>query len=360
MKMIHTNRIAVLFVICAFAFLLSCTSEATRDNVEHSATEQLATIDSLLRDAGFSESMAKALDSSYYAGIGQAAPEFISPAEDTITFKSARNEKIAMNLAGFYALECGIVMLSEQPNTTPVQWLQKISDKSIDSGSTLLLNRFANATWKAGQPFRSMSRITNANFIGANGLSKEEVEKDHVQIYHAAEKLLVSMKDVTNSPLNQQMEKLRTLLQDTAFALEMATHLHASYQIGKNQVDPLLTPADDTAKFKKSVKELKIATSIAGFYAAECALNYLVTTKNELPSTILQSLVDSSMSNNDQLIFARFANATWKAGQPFRDLNRISRATFTPFYFLNEADVEKDLVQIRSAASRLLPFLVNK
>ena len=47
------------------------------------------------------------------------------------------------------------------------------------------------------------------------------------------------------------------------------------------------------------------------------------------------------MSEADKLIFARFANATWKAGQPFRDLKRITRATFTPFYFLTEADIER-------------------
>jgi hypothetical protein len=54
------------------------------------------------------------------------------------------------------------------------------------------------------------------------------------------------------------------------------------------------------------------------------------------------------------------ANATWKAGQPFRGLNRITRATFTPFYFLNEADIEKDLIQVRSAAKRLLSALENE
>lgn len=57
------------------------------------------------------------------------------------------------------------------------------------------------------------------------------------------------------------------------------------------------------------------------------------------------------------MIFARFANATWKAGQPFRGLNRITRPTFTSFYFLGEADIEKDFVQIKMAAEKLLPLL---
>jgi hypothetical protein len=57
------------------------------------------------------------------------------------------------------------------------------------------------------------------------------------------------------------------------------------------------------------------------------------------------------------MIFARFANATWKVGQPFRGLNRITRPTFTPFYFLSESDIDKDMVQIRAAAQRILPLL---
>ncbi len=71
----------------------------------------------------------------------------------------------------------------------------------------------------------------------------------------------------------------------------------------------------------------------------------------------LKSVANNSMSPEEKMIFARFANATWKAGQPVRDLNRLTRPTFTPFYFLTEADIEKDIVQIRTAAQRLLSLL---
>jgi len=49
---------------------------------------------------------------------------------------------------------------------------------------------FSNATWKAGQPFRGLERIRKDNFIPASMLSKEELEKDWVQIRAATEKLL--------------------------------------------------------------------------------------------------------------------------------------------------------------------------
>jgi hypothetical protein len=50
----------------------------------------------------------------------------------------------------------------------------------------------------------------------------------------------------------------------------------------------------------------------------------------------------------------RFANVTWKAGQPFRGLDRIAHATFTPYYFLTEAELEKDWIQIKLAAGLVL------
>lgn len=102
---------------------------------------------------------------------------------------------------------------------------------------------------------------------------------------------------------------------------------------------------------------MKIATSVAGFYALECGVNYLVATTNRLASVILRSVANNTMSPEEKMMFARFANSTWKAGQPFRDLSRITRPTFTPFYFLTEPDIEKDMVQIRTAALRLLSFL---
>ena len=54
------------------------------------------------------------------------------------------------------------------------------------------------------------------------------------------------------------------------------------------------------------------------------------------------------------LLLARFANATWKASQPFRSLSRITRDTFKPAALLGPEDLAKDYVQIRNAAVKLL------
>lgn len=358
-----TKGFYIFLFACTFYIITSCNSKtntSTNISVENDLKKkELATIDSLLRDAGFTQSMARALDSSYYAGIGQTPPAFFTSEDSTaVIIKRKQDEKIATNLAGFYALECGIGLLCAQNKATPVEWLQKVTNGSADTNAVLLLNRFANATWKASQPFRGLDRITRYNFIVASSLSPAEVDKDYVQIKNAAVKLLSSLKTVSDSSMPGQMTALRRLLQDTMYAVEMASFLDSSYAISLQQTPmPFSAPANDTATIKKSNKEMKIATSIAGFYALECGVNYLVTTTNRLPSSILKSVANNSMSPEEKMIFARFANATWKAGQPFRGLSRITRPTFTPFYFLTEPDIEKDMVQIKAAAQRLLSFL---
>jgi len=68
----------------------------------------------------------------------------------------------------------------------------------------------------------------------------------------------------------------------------------------------------------------------------------------------MKAVVGDTISKEDRQLFCRFANATWKAGQPFRGLKRITRDTFTPFYFLSEVDIEKDWVQVKAAAGEVL------
>ena len=341
----------------SFFFFCSCNSNVTSGTDQKGG--ELATLDSLLRDSAFARSIAASQDSSYYAGIGEKPPPFLTPEDDTaLITKSKFEEKVATNLAGFYALECGVGLLSAQFNTTPMAILTKITDGTADSNMILLLNRFANATWKASQPFRGLNRITRSNFIIASDLSKDEVDKDYVQIKNAAVKLLSTLHTKADTSLPQQMEAIRNLLQDSSYAVAMASFLDSSYYVNLNQpVPPFSTAGDDTATIKKSAKEMKIATSIAGFYALECGVNYLVTTTNQLPSAIIKSVANNTMSASDKNIFARFANATWKTGQPFRDINRITRRTFTPFYFLTEEDIDKDLVQVRAAAKRVSELL---
>jgi hypothetical protein len=346
-----------VFVIVFLCIVIAaCNSSNTKKEQTMPVSDDIKTeikkIDSLLQDKTFAEAMAMELDASYYKGIGEPVPPFLKPGEDFLQIeKSVKEEKIATNVAGFYALECGINYLCEKDFSSPAEWLEKIISKKIDDNDIEILNRFANATWKAGQPFRGMERIKKLNFIGWSGLSDEDVQKDYKQVIGAANKLQPLIKGTKD----EQWQQMKILLQSKEFAYEIAAYMDATYYTGeKKTVPPFVSKDEETAKTKKSFKEEKIAMNVAGFYAVECGVNYFVAAKKQSPSAILKSITGNSISKEDKLLFCRFANATWKAGQPFRSLDMVSGETFAPFNFLTEADIEKDWVQIKATAAKLL------
>ncbi len=321
--------------------------------------DQLKRLQALLQSPEYALEMAAYLDSAYYRGQGQTPPPFLSPEEATaIVSKSVKEEKIAINLAGFYAVESGLGVISERTRETPVEILESIARGARSSDEMLLLARFANATWKAGQPFRSLSRITRANFIPAALLSEDDVKKDFVQIKAAAWKLSQTMQDVRAQGRPDQLRRLQALLQSRDFAEEMAAYLDAAYYGGQRQTpQPFLKPEDEIATVQKSAKEEKVAINLAGFYAVEAGVTVIAERNRELPMTILEAVANGTRAREDMLLLARFANATWKAGQPFRSLSRITRANFIPAALLPQEELEKDFVQIRAAAQKLLESL---
>lgn len=345
----------LIYLLPGVALMLcigACTSNNKQENIVETANinKELTKINSLLRDTSFALIVAGKQDANYYVSQDQTAPEFFEGSDSLLT-RSVKEEKIAINVAGFYALECGIGALMEQNGKTPVYWLQQIADKTLDSNNALLLNRFANATWKAGQPFRSLQRISRDNFIVANFLSAEEIQKDADQVTAAAAFLLDSIKTVSSDPVQAQLEKINQLLKNKQFAMAMAQHMEAAYYAGQNQTAPaFLSPEEDTSLIQKSAKEEKIAINLAGFYALECGVSYLSLVQNKLPSTILKSIINDSISEKDKQLLERFANATWKASQPFRGLDRITREIFMPFDLLPADEIKKDWDQIKSAA----------
>ena len=334
---------------------ISCSeNKKTSVKQEQTMNDQLQKISALLQDSVFSLETAKNQEASYYLSQGQTPPPFLSGDADSILKKSFREEKIAINIAAFYALECGIGFLMDQKKGSLIEWLNKIVTQQLDSSEQLVLNRFANATWKAGQPFRSLKRITRDNFTSSVFLSSEEVKKDRDQIMAAAQKLLTTVSDHKDSSNESQLRRVDQLLKDRTFAIEIAKHMEAAYYKGLQQnAPPFLKPGEDTSTVMKNVLEEKIATNIAGFYALECGLSYLATADNKLPTAVLDSILNDNIDHEDKKLFERFANATWKAGQPFRSLDRITRKNFTVVDFLSSDEVEKDWVQIKAAAAVL-------
>jgi hypothetical protein len=316
-------------------------------------TTELSKIDRLLHDTAFAAALAGEQEGSYYTTQGQPAPPFWEGSDKRLK-KSYAAEKMAINLAGFYAVECGIGALTEQKGETPVHWLQQIVAKNLHPKDALLLHHFANATWKAGQPFRDLNRITAGNFTATAFLSAAAIQKDIDQVTAAANLLLHSLKDVSDASPSAQLDKINSLLKDKLFAFVMAQHTAAAYYAGQHKpAPPFLNAAEDTALIEKSAREEKIAMNMAGFYALECGISYLATTQNKLPSAIIKDIITDNLDPKEKSLFERFANATWKAGQPFRELDRITRDIFMPFDLLPPDQVQKDWVQIKTAAKKL-------
>lgn len=317
--------------------------------------EELTRLSNLLQDTDFALRMAESGEAAYSKAQAQTPQKFLSKKEENTNIKkSGKEEKIATNIAAFYAVECGIGLLMKKQGGTPAEWLIKIVNHQLNSNEVLILNRFANATWKAGQPFRGLARIKKDNFISAVFLSEEEVAKDYAQVNAAAEMLLQAMQSVAEKDADAQLQKLNELLQSKQFALQMAKHIEAAYYESIHQPVPeFFKDGKDTATLQKSYNEEKIAINLAGFYALECGLSYLATAKGLAPSDVLHSITNDKLSKEDKEILERFANATWKAGQPFRSLDRITRKTFTCFDLLPPEEVEKDWEQIKAAVIKL-------
>ena len=76
--------------------------------------------------------MAAGQEATYYASQNQPVEAFFE-GSDSLVKKSVKEEKIAINLAGAYAVECGVAALIAQKGGTPAGWFEKIIDGSIDS-----------------------------------------------------------------------------------------------------------------------------------------------------------------------------------------------------------------------------------
>lgn len=149
--------------------------------------------------------------------------------------------------------------------------------------------------------------------------------------------------------------ELKNLLQSKDFARKVAeSQQNAYYQSLGEELKPLITPEEETQTEEKPVAELKIAINIAGFYALECGAGYLAQRDTQSIDAVLRAVADDSLPAGDKELLCRFANATWKAGQPFRSLDRITRDVFIPFDMLPEDEKLKDWVQIQNAARAIL------
>lgn len=112
-----------------------------------------------------------------------------------------------------------------------------------------------------------------------------------------------------------------------------------------------------------------LATNVAGLFAVDSAANALACMWFGLDSdgrvdpdnyvTTLQTIMNDGLSPIEKYVVMNFANATWRAGQPFRNmatkpLDRLTRPVNMQFNELPPNEQAKDWVQIAAAAKFLL------
>ncbi len=98
----------------------------------------------------------------------------------------------------------------------------------------------------------------------------------------------------------------------------------------------------------------QMAVNLPGFFGLVGGLGFFIQTGNRSPFEVLNAIQTKNLSGKERELFCRFANCTWKVSQPFRDLQRITRANFVPFSMLSHREQEKDMVQIETAADFVL------
>ena len=316
-------------------------------------------LQTLLRDPVFALAMAQHMQAAESISKTGTIAAFPTTGEEGTTLtRLVRDQKIAQNLAGFYALEVGMAAIMDRTRATPLEILDAVNTGSLTSEDTLLLARFAHATWKAGQPFRGIDRIERQTYKTAALLAEEDISNDIAQIKGAALLLGARMKDAQGRDTRAQLERLQSLLRDPVFALEMAQALDAAYYKSAGQSTPLfLRPDEATATFTVGAKDEMVAQNLAAFYALEVGATALAERNKITPMMVIESARNGLLAPQDLLLLARFANATWKAGQPFRGLDQIQQSTFKPAAMLNDDDVIKDMARIKAAASRVMDAL---
>jgi len=358
LKLCPYNSSTLIVFIAIISLFIACNMSSEKSTDDKQVQVELNKLNNLLRDSSFAVTIAN----HHEAGYADASGATQSPAgPGPLIKKSFKEDKIAINLAGFYAVECGIGAISKATGKKPLDVLKQIVEHRLDTNQIFLLNMFANATWKAGQPFRGLNRIHRSNFVVTAFLSKEEIKKDYDQVLGAATLLLTKLNGLpADAPARDQFAAIEKLMKDKAFAGEMAAYMEAAYYKGQNQpIPPFMQPGEDTTTLMKSVDEERLATNLAGLYALDCGVEYLAVINRKLPSEILQAIINNRVKEEDKDLLERFANATWKAGQPFRGLDRITRDVFKPFDLLPPSETEKDWKQIQMAA-RLVSAELSK
>jgi hypothetical protein len=160
----------------------------------HTPQAQLQKIVPLLKDPSFALELAQYLEKADPLHSPHHHPTLLADTgNDPTVERKALDEHVAINVAGAYALEAGLTYLGYSQNKLPSQVINALLADQLSTAQKELLERFAHATWMAGQPFRGLDRITRPVFMHFDLLSAEERDKDWTQVKAAAASIAQSL-----------------------------------------------------------------------------------------------------------------------------------------------------------------------
>lgn len=216
---------------------------------------------------------------------------------------------------------------------------------------------------KQGTPLKTSGEITEARF--------RDPKKEAVRNRLVVEKLS-NVDRLTNSELFMREEKI---LHDKSFLIEVAYGADKAYRetyksqlMAKGEIvpewldKPLLSDEEKAlllsgplngnieSQEKYDKAHIRYARGVASFYAL-CEGLGNSTRNNTDPNHAHNTLVDIiNHREGDDIVnnMARFAHATWLAGQPF--IGRELRNVVRPWDLLSKEDKDLDTAQIRASA----------
>jgi hypothetical protein len=326
----------------------------------------------LLHDSNFAEIMANWLNDAYNENELRKVPTYVpfplydpKKANDISTLTN-KEVAIGSNLAGFYALDAALDALRAAfPDRRHLNLLDIltliIEGKDLRAEEAALLLRVSNATWMATQPFRGLKeRIARKEFSAWDDQTRE-LQYSYMDLLREAAKIV--RETIKWDETNYENE-FAGLLKNIQFAERIAQQFQDSYnRVHKTSYFMYAAEEKDQLVGVK-VQEVSIGVGLATFYAFVEGADEVVELRRLFGKPragyreVLWDIVNRRLSNEEQEILMTFANATWKATQAFRSLeSRIMRPVFTRWNLLSDEEKEKDMVQVRAAASLLLGHL---
>lgn len=107
----------------------------------------------------------------------------------------------------------------------------------------------------------------------------------------------------------------------------------------------------------------QVAMNLAGAYAVQTAASVISEIRNNGEVTsmgfemVIRDIAADNLSDLERSVARRCANLAWKAGQPFRGIDRITRSAMVDFNLLPTDEIAKDDDQLQAAAESLLRYV---